>query len=69
MASVMSGTAGIAAVVFGGGTNRLIIDPGAVFILNPAVDFDLRAGFAVRHNHCEQLRLAQGAAADRVDAL
>ena len=36
--------------------------------LNPAVDFDSRAGFCVRHNHCEQLRLTQGAAADRADA-
>ena len=36
--------------------------------LNPAVSFDSRAGFCVRHNHCEQLRLTQGAAADRADA-
>jgi hypothetical protein len=45
------------------------VPPGSRFNLNPAVGFELRAGFAVRHNHCEQLRLAQGAAADRVDAL
>jgi hypothetical protein len=41
---------------------------GKYLILNPAVGFDSRAGFFVRHNQCEQLRLAQGAAADRVDA-
>jgi ABC-type amino acid transport substrate-binding protein len=38
-------------------------------ILNPAVAFDLRAGFAARHNHCERFRPAQVAAADQVDAL
>jgi hypothetical protein len=42
---------------------------GEALNLNPAVAFDLRAGFAARHNHCERFRPAQVAAADQVDAL
>ena len=40
----------------------------AAMNLNPAVGVELRAGFAPAHNHCEQFRLTQDAAADRVDA-
>jgi hypothetical protein len=53
-------------------TTRKIHDGNArrgSFNLNPAVAFDLRAGFAARHNHCERFRPAQVAAADQVDAL
>ncbi|MDR3537185.1 MAG: hypothetical protein P4L71_11860, partial [Acetobacteraceae bacterium] len=32
IASTYGGGAGLAAVIFGGGTNRLILDPGAVFV-------------------------------------
>jgi hypothetical protein len=71
---------GIVGTVFGGGAGQdklelaagihggNVAGIGTRFTLSPAVDFDSRAGFFVRRNHCEQLRLAQGAAADRADA-